>query len=135
MKVESVAIDEMWRFVGNKDHQRWLWHAIDYGTGNVLAYIFGDRKDVVLKALKTLLNPFGIQHDDTDDGGAYERQRPKQQQTISNNNPQKIERKHLTLRTRIKRWARRTIGFSKLETLHDGVIGRFVNRFEFGVSG
>jgi hypothetical protein len=29
--------DEMWSFVGHKGHPRWLWHAIDHGTGAVLA--------------------------------------------------------------------------------------------------
>jgi insertion element IS1 protein InsB len=46
-------------------------------------------------------------------------------------NTQTIERKHLTLRTRIKRLARKTICFSKSIQLHDIVIGLFINRFEF----
>jgi insertion element IS1 protein InsB len=49
-------------------------------------------------------------------------------------NTQQIERKHLTLRTRIKRLARKTICFSKSIELHDIVIGLFVNRYEFGLS-
>ncbi|MBF2076541.1 MAG: hypothetical protein IGS50_22660 [Synechococcales cyanobacterium C42_A2020_086] len=43
-----------------------------------------------------------------------------------------MERKPLTLRTRIKRLARRTIRFSKSIWLHDVVIGLFINRCEFG---
>jgi hypothetical protein len=43
-----------------------------------------------------------------------------------------IERKPLTLRTRIKRLARETICFSKSAFMHDAVIGLFVNRYEFG---
>jgi len=46
---------------------------------------------------------------------------------------QKIERKHLVLRTRIKRLARKTICFSKTELMHDLVIGLFINRYEFGL--
>jgi insertion element IS1 protein InsB len=53
---------------------------------------------------------------------------------IGKQNTQKIERKHLTLRTRIKRLARKTICFSKLERMHDIVIGLFVNRYEFGIA-
>ncbi|PZV04645.1 MAG: transposase, partial [Leptolyngbya sp.] len=49
-------------------------------------------------------------------------------------NTQKIERKHLTLRTRIKRLARKTICFSKSVLMHDVVIGLFINRYEFGLS-
>jgi len=30
-------MDEMWSFVGHKGNPRWLWHAIDYRTGKVLA--------------------------------------------------------------------------------------------------
>jgi len=48
-------------------------------------------------------------------------------------NTQKIERKHLTLRTRIKRLARKTICFSKSIQMHDIVIGLCVNRYEFGL--
>jgi insertion element IS1 protein InsB len=47
---------------------------------------------------------------------------------------QAIERKHLTLRTRIKRLARKTICFSKPVSLHDVVIGLFINRYEFGLN-
>ena len=122
----------MWSFVGSKANQRWLWHAIDHRTGEVLAYVFGKRKDEVFEQLKALLEPFGIQQFYTDDWGAYERHLDQERHTIGKRNTQKIERKHLTLRTRIKRLARKTICFSKLEKIHDIVIGLFINRFEFG---
>jgi insertion element IS1 protein InsB len=47
-------------------------------------------------------------------------------------NTQKIERKHLTLRARIKRLVCKTICFSKTTQMHDIVIGLFVNRYAFG---
>ncbi|WP_369831945.1 IS1 family transposase [Chlorogloea sp. CCALA 695] len=41
-------MDEMWSYVGKKTNPtRWLWHAIDRRTGQVLAYVFGTRKDKV----------------------------------------------------------------------------------------
>ena len=46
---------------------------------------------------------------------------------------QKIEGKHLTLRTRIKGLARKSICFSKSEEMHDIVIGFFINQHEFGI--
>ena len=46
---------------------------------------------------------------------------------------QRIENKHLNLRTRIKRLARKTICFSKSIIMHDIVIGLFINRYEFGI--
>ena len=33
----SSERDEMWRFVQAKAHPRWLWHAMDHHTGQVLA--------------------------------------------------------------------------------------------------
>src|SRR6266436_3290844 len=44
----------------------------------------------------------------------------------------KIERKHITFRTRIKRLTRKTICFSRSILMHDLVIGLFINRYEFG---
>ena len=83
--------------------------------------------------LKALLEPFGVTRFYTDDWGAYKRHLPSEQQVVGKANTQKIERKHLTLRTRIKRLVRKTICFSKLEIMHDIVIGLFINRYEFGV--
>ena len=45
---------------------------------------------------------------------------------------QKVERKHLTLRTRMKRLVRKTICFSKTTQMHDIVLGLFMNRYAFG---
>ena len=130
---QKAELDEMWSYVQNKEHPRWLWHAIDHRTGEILAYAFGDRGDDVFLKLKEQLAPFGITRFYTDDWGAYERHLPPAQHTVGKANTQKIERKHLTLRTRIKRLARKTICFSKLDKMHDIVIGLFINRYEFGI--
>ena len=47
VRAEAAEIDEMWSFVRSKDNQWWLRHAIDHATGQVLAYVFGERKDFV----------------------------------------------------------------------------------------
>jgi len=53
---DEAEVDEMWSFVGRKKDQRWLWHAIDHRSGQVLAYVFGRRQDVVSA---NLLHGFG----------------------------------------------------------------------------
>lgn len=135
-KVEGAEseLDEMWSYVGKKDNPRWLWHAIDHQSGKVLAYVFGDRKDKVFLELKALLQPFGITRFYTDDWGAYSRHLEADKHEIGKQYMQKIESKHINLRTRIKRLARRTICFSKTIQMHDIMIGLFINRYEFGVS-
>ena len=129
----EAEMDEMWSFVGKKGNQRWLWHAIDHHTGTVLAYVFGRRKDEVFLQLKALLEPFGLTRFYTDHWGAYTRHLDAEVHSPGKRNTQKIERKHLTLRTRIKRLVRKTICFSKTTQMHDIVIGLFVNRYAFGL--
>jgi insertion element IS1 protein InsB len=129
----TSELDEMWSDVGKKAEPRWLWHAIDHQSGTVLAYVFGRRKDTVFLQLKALLEPFGIHRFYTDGWGAYARHIDPEQHEVGKANTQKIESKHLNLRTRIKRLVRRTICFSKTTTMHDLVIGLFINRYEFGV--
>jgi insertion element IS1 protein InsB len=131
--VEESELDEMWSYVGKKSNPRWLWHAIDRQSGKVLAYVFGRRKDEVFLQLKKLLEPFGIKRYCTDGWGAYQRYLPAELHEIGKRKTQRIEQKHLRLRTRIKRLARKTICFSKTEEMHDIVIGLFVNHYEFGL--
>jgi len=132
-KVDEAEMDEMWSFVEHKGQQRWLWHAIDHMSGAVLAYVLGSHKDSVFLKRKSLLAPFHMTRFYTDDWGAYQRHIPEAQHEISKENTQKIERKHLTLRTRIKRLARKTICFSKSIQMHDIVLGLFINRYAFGL--
>jgi insertion element IS1 protein InsB len=128
----SSELDEMWSYVRSKANPRWLWHAIDHYSGTVLAYVFGRRKDTVFLERQALLEPFGITRFYTDGWGAYERHIDPAQHHVGKENTQKIESKHINLRTRIKRLVRRTICFSKTTTMHDLVIGLFINRYEFG---
>jgi insertion element IS1 protein InsB len=126
--------DEMGSFVQRKKEPRWRWHAIDHHSGKVLAYVFGRRKDAVFLNLKALLEPFGMTRYFTDYWGAYTRHLDAKEHQPGKRHTQKIERKHLTLRTRIKRLARKTICFSKSIQMHDIVFGLFVNRYEFGLA-
>lgn len=132
VRVEEAELDEMWSFVKSKQQQRWLWHAIDHRSGQVLAYVLAPHEDAALVQLQQLLAPFGIEQFYTDAWGPYLRLLDQEHHTVGKANTQKIERKHLTLRTRIKRLGRRTICFFKSTWLHDTVIGLFINRFEFG---
>jgi len=126
--------DEMWSYVGKKAEPRWLWQAIDHASGTVLAYVFGRRKDTVFLQRKALLEPFGITRFYTAGWGAYERHIDPEQHAVGKQHTQKIESKPINLRTRMKRLVRRTICFSKTTTIHDLVIGLFINRYEFGVA-
>src|SRR5438067_1579062 len=121
----------MWSFVGSKAQQRWLWYAIDHATGKILAYVLGSHKNEAFIKLKSLLKSFGITRFYTNDWGAYERHIEPEKHSVCKENTQNIERKNLTLRTRIKRLVRKTISFSKKIIMHDSIIGLFINRYKF----
>ena len=61
----------------------------------------------------------------------YERHLDAEQHEVGKAKTQKNQSKHINLRTRIKRFVRRTICFFKTEYMHDLVLGLFINRYEF----
>jgi len=65
----EAELDEMWSFVNSKKEQRWLWHAINHDTGEILAYVLSGHKDEAFVRLKELLEPFGITQYYTDGWG------------------------------------------------------------------
>jgi insertion element IS1 protein InsB len=86
----------------------------------------------VFLQLKALLEPLGITCYHTDHWGAYARHLAPEEDSPGKRNTQKIERKHLTLRTRMKREVRKTICLSQSLQMHDLVISLFVNRDALG---
>ena len=131
----AAELDEMWGFVGAKATARWLWHALDHHSGRVLAYVVGTRTEAVFLKLQAFLTPFGITRYYTDKAGVYRRYLPPEQHTVGKLTMQKIERKHLTLRTRLKRFVRKTPCFSRSYVMHDLLIGLYRTRVEFGRAG
>ena len=89
----------------------------------MLAYVLGTRKDAEFLKLRALLAPVGITRYYTDKAGVYRRHLPSEQHTVGKRTMQKIERKHLTLRTRLKRLTRKTLSFSRSCVMHDLIIG------------
>jgi hypothetical protein len=45
-----LEMDEMWGRVYCKKSLCWLWHAVNYDKGDIVAYVFGTRKSEVLKS-------------------------------------------------------------------------------------
>ena len=128
----TTEMDEMWSFYHDKAHQVWLWWAVEHNTNTPLAYTFGTREHKYLDELLALLKPFHIGTVYADGNSAYSDKIPQQNLIVGKKNTQKIERNHLTLRTRIKRLTRKTICFSKKLEIHKAVIGTFINIHFFG---
>jgi insertion element IS1 protein InsB len=96
--------------------------------------VVGRRTAEVLLRLQALLAPVGLPRYATDGWGTSARHGDPEHHTVSTEHMQRIERKHLTWRTRITRLVRRTSCCSKTERMHDRVMGLFITRDEFGLS-
>ena len=123
----------MWSFVRCKKAQRWLWWVEDAHTGQVVAFAFGRRTHATFRRLLAVLAQAGwaVEQWFTDAWGAYEACLPAEQRQTGKAPMQRLERKHLTLRTRLKRLTRKTICFSKKQFFHDGLITLFIVHFFF----
>ena len=124
-------MDEMRSFVHDKSQQYWLWWAIDHGTGEPLAYVFGTREHANLDELRNLLNPY------FDIGVSYTDGNPAYGNIVENvvvtgkKNTQRIENKHISLRTWCSRLVRKGIRFSKSHLMHRVVVGIIINFWFF----
>lgn len=131
-----LKADEMWSFVGKKKNPVWLWWVEEALSGEVIAFTFGRRTHATFRRLRKLLANAGIVPDGwlTDQWSAYQDCLSEEERTLDKAELQTLERKHLTLRTRIKRLARKTICFSKSLVMHCTVIGLFINSYFFGLN-
>jgi len=109
----QAEMDEMWSFVHDKSQQYWLWWAIDHNTGTPLALCFGTREHKYLDELKELIEDFNITTIFTDGNPAYEELMTEYDHVVGKRETQKIERKHLSLRTWCSRLVCKGIRFSK----------------------
>ena len=116
-------MDEQWTFVGSKKQQRWLFYAWEPRFKKIIAHAFGSRSTETLKKLLERLAPFNVTFYCTDDWQPYTSCLPEDKHIIGKYFTQRIERQNLTLKTHLKRLARRTICFSRLIDIHDKVIG------------
>ena len=127
-------MDEMWSFYHDKKHQMWLWWAIDHDIGEVIAFWFGTREHKNLDELKRLLEPLNIGNVYTDGNYNYAYFERFSNVIISKKNTQKIERKHLSLRTWCSRLVRKGIRFSKTAQMHKIAVGLVINVWFFGMT-
>jgi insertion element IS1 protein InsB len=127
-----VEMDEMWSYYHDKAHQIWLWWAIDHDTGDVVAFWFGTREYENLDKLIELLGSLELGEVYTDGNYAYFNRFSNINHIVGKANTQKIERKHLSLRTWCARLVRKGIRFSKSKLMHKIVVGLVINVWFFG---
>ena len=120
----------MWSFVGAKESARWLGMQliITQGEDWPTSLAPGRMQVPETPGLAHPLWHHALLHGQ---GGGL-RHLPPKRHTVGKLWMQKIERKHLTLRTRLNRLARKTLCFSHSFLMHDLFIGLYMNNVEFG---
>jgi insertion element IS1 protein InsB len=132
--VRKVEIDEMQSYTKNKNNVRWVWSILDHYSGELLAYVIGCRTTANFHKLMALIDDLGIEMHYTDRLNIYKGFFESSKHGISKYKMQRVERLHLTYRTRVKRLTRKTICYSKSILMHDTVIGLFINQYLFGIA-
>ncbi len=125
--------DEFWSFVGKKSNQRWTWYVLDRENGIILAHHNGRRTDASCQALLKKLEIFPIRTYYTDNWHSYAKFIPSSQHVIGKEYTWKIERTNLNFRTHIKRLQRKTICYSRDETIHDNVLGMYIEHKYYSI--
>ena len=105
-----------------------MFYAWEPQLRRIIAHVFGRRSTETLKKLLKQLRAFKLSYYCTDNWKPYTLNLANEKHVIGKRFTQRIERHNLTLRTRLKRLARKTICYSRSVELHDKVIGEFISR-------
>ncbi|MGL9751110.1 MAG: IS1 family transposase [Symbiopectobacterium sp.] len=119
-------VDEMRSFVSNKKRQCWLWYAWEPRLKRIIAHAFGSLSKKMLRKLLKLFSGFRVAFWCTDGYRAYNDELPKAQHIVGKLYTQLVERENLTLRNRLKRINRKTLGYSTSSEMHDRLIGTYI---------
>ena len=107
--------------------------ALDHHTSRILAYTFGCRADRAFGETQNFAGAFGYSPVLYRRLGGLLPALGLGCHVVGKRRTQQLERKHLTLRTRVKHAGRKTICFSKSVQLQEIVIGLFITRFELSL--
>jgi insertion element IS1 protein InsB len=127
----EVEADELWGFVTNKAHKPWVWIALDQQTRQILACHVGDRSHERAKQWWANLPVVSFEQTTfyTDQYAVSTGIIPAAQHKAITKHARKtdqIERFNTTMRQRVSRLVRDTLGFSKKLANHIRAIKYFI---------
>ena len=110
-----LEIDELWTFVKSKANKRWLIYAYDRDSGEIVAYVWGDRSAKTANRLREKLKELGVTYDRiaTDDWDAFIKAFGADVHDIGKRHTVGIEGNNCRLRHRMRRIFRKSCNFSK----------------------
>ena len=132
-------MDELWSYAGSKDNMIWIWLAINRYTQQIVGAAFGDRSDkTCLKLWLSLPADYrkrAVIY--TDYWESYTNILPSKrlrQVGKESGETAHIERFNNTLRQRCPRLVRKTLSFSKDDSMHEKHIRIFIDHYNSNLS-
>ena len=126
---------ELWRFVGNRDNLVWIWLALETRSRRIVSIAFDGRSEQMAQQLYKGLPSYYQQNGIffTDAWKSYNIL-PREQHFAINPSTNHIERFNCRLRQRCSNLVRKTLSFSKSETMHQHRILNFINHYNKSLS-
>ena len=130
-KVDDVLeVDEVWSFVQRKQEKRWLWTALCRRTGQIVAFVIGDRSEATCQRLwQKIPDQYRHCRSYSDFWDAYQAVFPAETHTAVSKKSGEVshmERWYNTLRQWLGRFTRKTLSFSKSDHYHELVTRWFI---------
>jgi insertion element IS1 protein InsB len=129
-----LECDELWSFVGDKQHTVWIWLALDRHTREIVGVALGDRTHVSAQrlwaSLPAVYRQCALCYSDF--WTAYKMIVPSKRHRAvgkETGHTAHIERFNNTLRQRVSRLVRKTLSFSKKLDNHIGAIWYFIHHY------
>jgi insertion element IS1 protein InsB len=128
-----LELDELWSFVLKRANKRWVWVALCRATRQVVAYVIGDRSRATCQKLwERIPAAYHLGHCFSDFWEAYSVVIPAEQHTAAGKESgftAHVERWNNTLRQRLGRFVRKSLSFSKSDTMHELCLRLFLHEY------
>jgi insertion element IS1 protein InsB len=134
----ALELDELWSFVFKRANKRWIWIALSRATRQVVAYVVGDRSAATCRKLwEQIPANYRSAHCYSDFWEAYSLVIPANQHTAAGKESgltAHVERWNNTLRQRLGRFVRKSLSFSKSETMHELCLRLFLHDYNLSLA-
>jgi insertion element IS1 protein InsB len=135
---DVLELDELWSFVLKKSNKRWIWIALCRRTRQIVAYYVGDRSQASCRQLwQRMPDSYKACLTYSYFWEAYQTVfPPESHRAVGKETGQTahVERWNNTLRQRLARFVRKTLSFSKSETVHEFVLRFFIINYNLQCS-
>jgi IS1 family transposase/transposase-like protein len=117
---DNLEIDEFWTYIGKKKNKMWLIYAYHRASGEIAAYVWGNRDMRTACALRDKLSKLGVTYDSLsmDNWDSFVTAFEGSQRFIGKRYTVGIEGNNCRLRHRVRRAFRKTCCFSKKRDNH-----------------